>query len=168
MGLPDVGRARVGLRYLEDLESAACLLDGEVTRDNTTKERVRTIIKDEVCGRGRGVGHHAAGVEAGPVIRVGQVTDRLGRTVQVESRTRGDSQVTSRVEGVVTGVEDDLTRSHREPVTTRVQILLRTELQRTHQGLRGVVRVAEHALDVEGGVRVDGEVEIGTARTEDD
>ena len=68
--LSDIGRTRVGLRYLEYLVAAARLLDGEVTGDNATKERTRGIIKDEVRRRSRGVGHHATRVKAGRVVRV--------------------------------------------------------------------------------------------------
>ena len=154
---------------MEYLVAAAGFLNGEVTRDNPTKERVRRIIEDEVCGRGRGVSHHAAGVEAGRVVRVRQDADRLGRAVQVDGRTRGHRQVASRVEGIITGIEDDLTRIHREPVTCSIEILLGAELQRTRQGLRGIVCITQHTLDVEGGVGVDSEVEvIGGVRTRND
>ena len=61
-------------------------------------------------------------------------------------------------EGVVAGVEDDLTRSHREPVTARIEILLGAQLQGARQGLRDVEAVTQDALDVEGRVRIDGEV----------
>lgn len=48
MGLSNVGRARVGLRHLEDLMTTAGLEEGEVTGENAAEEPISSIISDKV------------------------------------------------------------------------------------------------------------------------
>ena len=158
--LRHIGRARVGLRIGEDLELSTCFLDGKVTRENATEEVVRRVVEDEVRGRGRGIGDDAARIDADIGLGVAETADGLGRAVQIQGRTRRDRQITARVEGVVAGVQDDLTCVDGEPAGTRVEVLLGAELQRARQGLGEVDGITERALDVEGRVGVHAHVEV--------